>query len=181
MIICVVGQPASGKDIVADYIVEIYGFKKFSSADFIRRDMKKLGITTDRTSINTFVSDMRKKFGNEYPAREIVKSVEGNTVIAGFRNTAEVKVIQEKFRNHLKIIAVEAPIEDRYKRARGRGRIGDDISLERFIKEEETERSHHSGSHEVDRVIKMADITIINDGTKEDLFRKVDECLKTIR
>ncbi len=180
MIISVVGHPASGKDTVADYIGTL-GFKKFSSGDFIRADMKTLGIPEDRTSMNTFASDMRKKFGNSYPAQEIINVIDGNTVIAGFRNTEEIKKFHDTFNDKFKIIATEAPIEIRYQWAKERGRIGDNISLEQFIQEEEKERSQSSGSHEVDAVINMADIVLVNDGTKEDLFKKVDGILEKLK
>ncbi len=180
MIISVVGHPASGKDTVADYI-GTKGFTKFSSGDFIRNDMKTLGIPEDRTSMNRFVTEMRQKFGNGYPAQEIINIIEGDTVIAGFRNTAEVKKFQDAFDGRFKIIAVVAPVDMRHMWAKGRGRIGDDITLEHFIKEEEVEKGHHSGSHEVDKVIESADYTLFNDGTKEDLFKKIDDILLKLK
>ncbi len=180
MIISVVGHPASGKDTVADYI-GTKGFVKFSSSNFIRKDMQTLGIPEDRTSMNRFVSEMRLKFGNSYPAQEIINVMEGDTVIAGFRNTAEIKKFQDTFNGEFKVIAVEAPIDTRFGWAKERGRIGDDITLEHFTKEEEIEKGHHSGSHEVDKVIQMADFTIINNGTKEDLFKKIDDILLELK
>ncbi len=180
IIISVVGQPASGKDTVADYIAT-KGFAEYSSADFIRRDMDKVGIETTRSNMQVFSADMRKKVGNGYPAMYMTENIQGDTVISGFRNTAEVEVFKEKFGDQYKIIAVEAPIETRYKWASDRKRIGDNISFEEFKKEEDNEKANNTGSHEVDKVIGMADIKLINDGTLEDLYGKIDEVLKYIK
>ncbi len=178
-IISVVGQPASGKDTVADYI-KTKGFAEYSSADFIRNDMGKVGIETTRKNMQEFSSEMRKKLGNGYPYFDIVKTISGDTVISGARNTSEIKVMRDKFGDELKVIAVEAPIETRYKWAKERKRIGDNISFEEFKKEEDKEKDNSSGTHEVDKVVEMADIKILNEGTLEDLYKKVDEVLKTI-
>ncbi|HEY4515756.1 MAG TPA: AAA family ATPase [Candidatus Paceibacterota bacterium] len=178
-IIGVVGQPSGGKDTVAEYIGS-KGFVHISSGDYIREDMKALGLPLDRTSMSTFVAQKRKEEGNEYPVRKIADSLTTNTVIAGMRNTAEINLFKEKFGEDFIIVAVEAPIESRYEWAKLRGRASDHISFERFKEEEEKERANNSGAHEVDSVIKMADHTIINDSTKEALFQKVESLLKSI-
>ena len=61
---------------------------------------------------------------------ETIKSIKGNTVISGIRNTEEVEVFRKKLGNIFKLIAVEAPIEIRYSWAKERQRIGDNISLD---------------------------------------------------
>src|SRR5665213_1088816 len=175
-IISVVGHPASGKDTVADYIAE-QGFVKISSSDYLRAEMRKIGSPIDRPSMQAFSSLMRAKLGNGYPATEIIKNISCDTVVSGFRNTEEVKTLQKAFEDQCTVIAVETPSEIRYQWSKGRNRVGDDVSYEDFLKAEELERAHESGSHNLDEVIAMADITIVNDGTKEDLFRKVDEII----
>ncbi len=92
IIIGVVGYPASGKDTVADYIASL-GFTNISSGDFIREEMKKEGMETDRTNMIDFVSVMREKLGDGYPTTEIVKKIKGNTVISGFRNTEDERKV----------------------------------------------------------------------------------------
>ena len=178
-ILGITGHPASGKDTVADYLV-LKGFLKISMGDILREEMQKQGIPTDRAHVHEFVRDMRKKGGNSYPAHEVIKRIRGNTVTCGIRNTEEVRIFREKFATDFKFIAVDAPIDVRYPCAKERRRIGDDISFEQFEIEEERERAHDSGSHEVDLVMAQADFKIINDATKEDLFGKIDKVLSQI-
>ncbi len=83
--------------------------------------------------------------------------------------------MKEKFPNEFKLIAVDAPIETRYTWGKERGRIGDEVSFEQFVKtEEEREKSSKFGKLNTDKVIEMADFILTNDGTKEDLYKKID-------
>ncbi len=174
-IIGVTGHPASGKDTVADYFV-LKGFVNVSGGDLLREKMKKLGLPVDRASVYTFVTEMRAKYGNNYPyEKDIMDSLKGNVVVSGFRNTEELKVFKEKFGDEFTLIAVEALPEVRYMRAKGRDRVGDNISLEAFKEQEEREKNNNSGTHEVDKLISLADIKIENNGTKDELLDKLDK------
>lgn len=140
----------------------------------MREEMQKLGIPIDRSHIHEFVNEMRKKRGNGYLAEETIKKIKGNTVVSGIRNSEEIRIFRENLGNAFKLIVVQTPIAARYVRAKERGRIGDAISFERFKAEEEKEKAAESGSHEVDKVMALADITMSNDGSKEYLFQKID-------
>ena len=175
-IIGVTGHPASGKDTVGDYLVS-KGHTKITMSDILRKEMTKLGIPTDRSSIHNYVTEMREKYGNGYLCQETIKRIKGNTVLSGLRNLEELKIFKEKLGESFKLISVESSIETRYVRAKERGRIGDNISFERFKIEEEEEKNSHSGKFGVDLLIKQADFNITNDGTKEELFKKVDVLL----
>lgn len=178
IIIGVTGHPASGKDVVADYLAS-KGFLKISGGDILREEMAKLGLPIDRSSIHDFVVEKRKERGNGYLSEETIKRVTGDTVISGVRNTDEVRILKEAFGKNFKLIAVETPIEIRFERAKERGRIGDDVSFDKFKEEEEKEKAQESGSHEVDLVIKKADIIIQNDGSIEELFKKIDDFIRS--
>ena len=175
-IIGITGNPASGKDTVGDYLVS-KGYTKITMSDILREEMTKLGIPTDRSSIHNYVTEMREKYGNGYLCQETIKRIKGNTVLSGLRNLEELKIFKERLGESFKLISVESPIETRYVRAKERGRIGDNISFERFKIEEEEEKNSHSGKFGVDLLIKQADFKIMNDGTISELFKKVDSIL----
>jgi dephospho-CoA kinase len=186
-VIGIVGHPASGKDTVAEYLAS-KGYAHISSGEVIRDDMKKLGLDTDRGSIHQYVIQKRQEVGNSYPSQEIIDDIKNKAgilssidlsmgiVVSGFRNTEEVSLFRKEI-SEFKLIAVDAPMENRYTWAKTRGRIGDDITFERFKKEEEQEKAKITGSYQVDAAIGMADILIVNNGTKDDLFNKVNAFL----
>ena len=180
MIIGITGHPGSGKDAAAEYFVR-HGFHLMSGGDFVREIMRKEGIPTDREHVHEFFKKMRGVHGNVYPAHEIVEKITGNTVTAGMRNMAEVAIFRKKFGKDFILLAIDAPLEIRYERVRQRGREGDNISFELFKEQEDRERNMDSGTHEVDTVISAADATILNTGTKEELFAKLNGILMTGR
>mgnify|MGYP003394687780 CR=1 FL=1 len=153
-IIAITGHPASGKDTVADYLVS-KGFNKITMSDILREEMTKLGIVTDRSHIHQFAKEMRQKHGNGYLSEEIIKRLKGDTVISGVRNSKELAIFKEKLGSDFKLIVVEALLEVRYKWAKERRRIGDEVSLEVFKREKDQEKASNSGSHEVDLVISQ--------------------------
>lgn len=178
LVIGIIGQPSSGKDTAANYLAS-KGFQHIHTSDLIREEMRREGIPTDRAHIHDFVKARRAERGLDYVAREAAEKVAGDCVISGFRNTAEVNVFKNKFGKNFILLAVEAPLELRYERARARNRTGDDISFEQFRAEEEAER--RSATHEVDNVIAMADHAIANAGSEEELFKQIDEVLERVK
>jgi len=176
LIIGVTGHPASGKDAVAEYLEE-KGFAHLSGGNILREKMKEKGMSVDRTSVREFAKEMRAKVGNHYPYEELADMVSGDTVVSGLRNLAEMEVFKRKFPDSFLCVGVDCPLEVRYERAASRGRIGDDVTFERFKEEEERERLEDSGSHEVDKVIAEAHAVLDNSGTKEELFEKIEELL----
>ena len=179
IIIGVTGHPASGKDTVGDYLVS-KGYTKITMSDILREEMTKLGILTDRSHIHQYATEMRKKYGNGFLCEKAIKRIKGNTIISGIRNNEELKTFREKLGTDFKLISVTAPIEVRYKWAKERGRIGDDISFERFKLEEDQEKKTDSGSYDVDYVISQADFSIINNSTKEELFTNIDRFISSL-
>lgn len=179
IVIGITGHPASGKDTVADYLVSS-GFLKISGGDILRDQMIELGLPTDRSHVSEYARRAREEKGNGYLAQGMVTKISGNTVISGIRNMTEVSVFRDNLGERFRLVGVETPLEVRYERAQERGRVGDNISLEQFKLEDEKERSSVSGSHEVSIVIESADKVIQNDGTMEDLYKKVDDFLKTL-
>jgi len=72
---------------------------------------------------------------------------------------------------------VDADLEVRYSRIHTRGTSKDNVTLEAFkaiaIHEEEG-----GGKHNIRAVLDMADYTIMNNGTVEELCVKVDEWVR---
>ena len=121
-----------------------------------------------------FSQKMRKVNGNSYPANIAASKIVCDTVISGPRNVAEVDVFKNKFGKNFILVAVDAPIEIRYERVKnGRGRTGDSISFDKFKAQEEAECD--SGTHELKKLLSMANFTIDNSGTENELFNKTND------
>ncbi len=170
------GQPASGKDTVADFFVA-KGFSHVSLGDTLREEMRKQGKPIDRANMSVFAADAKKTRGRAYLAQLAADTVSGNAIISGIRGTAEVEFFRRRFGADFILLVVDAPLATRYARARKRNRPGDDISFEEFRRIEDHERSAASGAQEVDKVIALADHTIDNSGPIEALSAKLEPFL----
>ncbi|TSC69876.1 MAG: hypothetical protein CEO12_686 [Parcubacteria group bacterium Gr01-1014_46] len=179
IIIGITGQPSSGKDTVANYLASL-GFLHVSTSDLIRQEMREQGLPTDRPTMHDFVAERRKERGQGYLAELAVQKIKGDAVVSGLRNTAEIEILRNSFGDKFVLVAVEAPLETRYRWVVGRRRDIIDLTFEQFKAEEEAEKNANEGAFQVDAIIAMADKLILNDGTKEELLKKVDEVMKSI-
>jgi dephospho-CoA kinase len=176
-IIGLCGQPASGKDTVADFFVA-RGFAHISLGDTLREEMRKQGLPVDRARMSVFAAEAKSSRGMAYLAKLAAGKVSANAIISGIRGTAEVEFFRRRFGPDFMLLVVDAPLETRYARARQRNRPGDNISFEEFRRIEDHERAAVSGAQEVDKVIALADLTIDNGGSKEALMARLEHLMQ---
>lgn len=176
MIIGITGTFSSGKDTVAKYL-ESKGWTHVATGDIVREEVVRRGLPLGRDNERQVANDMRQKLGPGWTAAEALKRVRANAIVSGLRNIDEIRILKEHARDQFILIAVDAPVRMRWERGRARGRIGDDVNLGKFIAQEKAEKSGDPSQQQLTRVIAMADVTIQNDGTEEELCKKVDGAL----
>ena len=180
IVIGITGHPVAGKDTIGDYLVT-KGFKKYTFGDILREEMKLLNLPVDRSSMSKFSTERKAELGNDYLCYVMLKKISGDTVTPGVRSTEEVRTFRKELGQKFNLFVVEAPIEKRYEWSKERGKEGDNVTFEEFKRIEDQERNGSTGSQEVDKVIEMADFIIQNDGTKEDLYKKVDDLISSFK
>ncbi len=172
-------EPSSGKDTVAAYLTDNHGFVHVSTGDLVRFYVieNKLGEPT-RPVLHKASNDLRAKHGPDYFAKLALQDEARRLIISGLRNPHEVRAIKDAGGH---IIAVRAPQPLRYERAKQRGRIGDDLTLEEFVRQEEAENAHRDpNGQRVMEVLDLADHTIMNEGELADLHAKIEQVLAKI-
>ncbi len=178
MLIGVTGTMASGKDSVSDYLKE-KGFFHFSLSDAIREECDKRGLQKDRDTLRNLGNKLREEQGDSILAKLAIEAITArgaeNTVITSIRNPEEVRLLKKQ--GAFIFLAVDAPVELRYERAKNRHRESDFVDFETFKKQEEMEMAGGQGKQNLAEVIKMADHVLINDGTVEDLRKKINNIL----
>ncbi|MFH0853149.1 MAG: AAA family ATPase [bacterium] len=184
MIIGITGTFGAGKDTVAEYLEKEKEFKAYSLSDAIRDECRQLNLPIDRDTLQKVGNDLRAKSGLNVLAQRIIQKInqEGqrNAQITSVRNPGEWEEIKKTGQAYL--ISVDAPIELRFQRIKGRQRIDDNIDFEKFKAQEELEQqSTDPASQQLKQMAEMADYTIVNDKTLEELYRKVDEVLEKIQ
>lgn len=177
MIIGLTGTFAAGKDTVAEYLQE-KGFEHFSCGDEIRAIAKERGMEGDRDAQRRLGNELRDEFGPAYLAERIMKkTTKPNVVIAGIRQPAEIKYL--KSHDNFYLIAIDAPIEIRFKRMQERNRAGDPQTVDELVEKEKKEmESIGKNAQKIHECMEMADVVVVNDGDLVYLDKQIDKILK---
>ncbi|MDR0915412.1 MAG: hypothetical protein LBM22_01825 [Endomicrobium sp.] len=166
-IIGLTGLCCSGKDTIANYIANIYGYVHYSLSDVIRSLLYEEMYEPTRINLYHFGITLRKKYGNSVLVRYIFNKMKSNTkyCISSIRHTAEVKELKRI--NGFVLINVVAPVNIRFLRMRSRCRLGDPTNILDFMNMERQENNKESKNaiQQASETAKMATITIVNDAT----------------
>lgn len=182
MIIGLCGYNASGKGAVAE-ILKKENYIYFSLSDIIREECENRNLEKNRENLIAIGNELREKYGANYFAKKILEKINvekekgnKNFIIDSIRNPKEVEEL--KTNNEFVLIGINAPIKLRFERALSRGRNENALTLEEFIAQEEKEKSSNENAQQLDKVYKMANKFIFNDGTLEELKQRLDFVLK---
>lgn len=180
MIIGLTGTAGSGKGSVAEILKE-KGYAYYSCSDYLRVELKKKGIEPTIPKLIELGNSIREEFGTgEIPRRLLKEIKEDKAIVDSIRHPGEIKALKES--GKFVLIAVDAPIEERYKRVQGRKRgIEDDLSFEEFKEKEEKQMNNDDHKQSIKKCIEMADYVLINNGTIDDLNKKVEEILTKLQ
>jgi dephospho-CoA kinase len=179
LILGIAGHPSSGKDTVSEYLVRRYGFRHVSLGDIVRFYVAEHNLGEPTRSLLHDVSNrLRGEQGADYLACLALQTAEPRLAISGLRTIAESTRIQNACGA---ILGITATLEHRYCRALERGRIGEDISLERFSELEASETANPDpAAQNVAAVLAAADFHLTNDGSREDLYAQIDAVLAAL-
>ncbi|MEW5901888.1 MAG: AAA family ATPase [Acidobacteriota bacterium] len=168
------GTNSAGKGEVAAYLGK-KGYAYFSLSDLIREELRKTGKKATRDNLIAAGNALRRRYGPDILARRVMKKVKGKAVIDSIRNTREAAFLRKQ--KGFVLVAVNAPVELRYERAKKRGRPESAGSLEEFIAKEKVEMAAGADGQQLRRCLALADVTLMNDGTLAELHRQIGELL----
>ncbi|MFT7507508.1 MAG: dephospho-CoA kinase [Acidimicrobiales bacterium] len=182
MIIGITGTDGAGKGAVVDYLVKEKGFVHYSARAIWEAEFVKRGIESSRANMRLVANEMRASRGHDflityYLAKKETDGIE-NAVIESIRATAEADTLKA---NGGVLLAADADQSIRYERITARGSSSDNVSLAEFTKHEALEMNDPdpSGMQKA-KVMEMADHTIMNEGTFEELGAQIEEVLEKI-
>ncbi len=177
MIIGITGTNGSGKGTVVDYL-KTKGFAHYSARGFIVSEIERRGLPVDRSTMNQTANDLRLKHSPSYIIEELYKQAEaadGDAIIESVRALGEAEFLRA---HGAKLVAVDADRKLRYERSVARGSHTDHVDFDTWVTQEEREW-HNEAAHDMDvpGVMALADFTIENNGTVEELRAQVDAAL----
>ncbi len=179
MILGITGTNGAGKGTVVDYLVQKHGYTHYSSRAAITEEILKRDLEVNRTNLNEVATDLREKFGPSYIPDLYMKRAKEqgiqDYVIESIRNPFEAEAIKARGG---KILIVDADKNIRYERITARASETDKVSFEEFVAQEDREMTSEDPTNpakmSIHAVMAMADYTLENNGTLEELHAQID-------
>lgn len=186
-LVCLVGMPGAGKSLASDFFARRgYGFVRFGQ---ITLDIVKQGglepIEANESKIRL---EVRKEHGmgafailNIPKIDELLKK--GHVVADGLYSWSEYKILKAKYLEDMIVISIYAPPEMRYNRLANRIMSESDKELRhRPIPREDAKKRDHSELETIEKggPIAMADFTVLNTGTQEELLLELERIARLI-
>lgn len=171
-IIGIAGSFAGGKDTLADYLVEHFNYRHYSTGDMVREEAMRLKGSIERPVLHEVANSMRYEFGAGYFAQKALDKLgdhpqAAGIVVSGLRSLGEAKAIVQ---SGGALLFVDAPVEMRYERMKARQRDDETLKTLEEFKEGES-HEWYSGDTDADfnlRGIKaMAPLQVQNVSTLE--------------
>ena len=169
MIIGITGTLGAGKGTVAAYLARKHNFTYYSVRNFLAQEVLHRGKMVNRDAIAAVAKELFAQHGPTYAVEQLLgQALTGkNVVIESIRSKEEVEYLKAK---GAAVWAVDADEQVRYQRTLKRDASVEQLSFATFVEKEKSEVS-------LKEVIKMADTRLGREGTKEDLYAKVDLAL----
>lgn len=180
LIITLVGMTGAGKSECTDYLKQ-KSYPTLYFGGITVNETKRRGLEINETNEKVVREELRAAEGKEVMAKRIADEIEHlanagqkRIVADGLYSWSEYKFFKERFGNNAVIIAVTAPRHVRHERLAHR-------SVRPFSDEEATRREYNEIEFiEKGGPIANADFTIVNDGSLEDLHKKLDILLREV-
>lgn len=140
LIVCLTGMPGAGKSTIADGL-KSKGFDKITMGNAVREEAARRNIEPTGANLGKLMLELRDKNGPGAVA-ELIKDQIANSksnviLIDGLRSIAEVEVLK-KF-GMVKILAIHASSDTRFKFLSGRGRSDAPNDRQDFVKRDSRE------------------------------------------
>ncbi len=180
MLVGLTGRNASGKSTLVEWFSD-KGLRSVSCSDSIRAWLREQEIETTREALIEGGRELRRRGGAGVLAEMLLGILDGeDAVVDSIRTPAEVGALRG--RGDFVLIEVRADEESRWQRMTSRGRAGDPTEKEAFLSQEAAEASSEDEvGQALDATASLADITVLNDGSIEDLEGKLKEIWSGLR
>jgi dephospho-CoA kinase len=179
IILAVVGLPGAGKTEAIEYLLKKTNWPRVYFGDVTFDEMKRVGLPINEANERMTRERIRKELGmGSYAILSLPKIKElyknSSVIIESLYSWEEYLEMKKEYGDSFKTLAVYASPETRIKRMSNRPIRP--LSKEDVVSRDyaQIENLHQAGP------IARADWTIVNEGTKEDLDKQIDEIIKEL-
>jgi dephospho-CoA kinase len=170
-------MPGAGKGVASEAAKRL-GFEILVLGDVIREETERRGLEPTPQNVGSVMLQVRREEGSGVVAKRLVPKVEASRahtlIVEGIRSEDELRELRSKF--DVLTIAIHASPKTRYQRLVARGRSDDPKTWDTFYERD---------SRELDvglcRVIALADVLLINEGTIDELQSNFNAAINKLK
>ena len=178
MLVGICGKAGSGKDTIGDYLIKEYGFKKISLADPIKRLVKDIFALDDHTVYDRVAREEPLERWDGWTVRELLQYIGTELFRENIDSAIWVKSlwykIQDDKENDYVVSDLRFPNELQF--FRDKAEEGEFIAI-KVVREGCVGRVGLKG-HASEAYDLEGDFEVLNNGTMEQLYNKIDCVLK---
>jgi dephospho-CoA kinase len=175
-LILITGMSGSGKTTLANHFRD-RGVAVVTMGDVIRGLAWEKGLPPTPENLGRLATGIREEGGDDAVAKLCVEKINSMAddivLVDGIRSIREVEVFSKEF--EVALVAVFSPQKTRYDRLMARGRSDDPQDMATFKVRDDRELGF-SLAH----AIALADYTILNEGSLEDLEKEFESLLSRL-
>ena len=179
MIIGLTGTMGAGKSEVVKYL-KSKDFEHYVYSDILKEIAKQRNLEPTRKNLRELGTLIKKETKNMgILSINLLKKIKTDkAVVDGIRNADEIRELRKE--KNVYIIGITAQQRPRYQRLKKRKRAGDPNTFEEFKKADNLENRGKTKGQNINKCLKMADFTINNNATLEQLKENIEKIFQTI-
>lgn len=181
----VVGQIASGKGVLVNWLTGHLGFVSFSLSSIVHAELEKKGKAKfTRQTLQDVGDELRREYGDDVLAQRIIKAIneqkKDRIVIEGIRNPGEIEFLKKN--SNFILIGVKANRELRFKRVLSRGKKWDPKNYEEFLKVDRRDLGvgQKKSGQQVGKCLAYCDYVLTNNKDVGDYEKKIKKIIKEL-
>jgi len=190
-IVALVGMPGSGKT-EAGLVFEKHGFYKERFGQAVLDEVLAKGMEVNEANERNVREELRAEYGMDVMAKKLVKRIEklspSTYVLAdGLYSWEEYLFLKAAYQKDLYVVAIHASPNVRYARLTSEQRKYDPLKDKKAVYRSYTlEQAQSRDRAQIENLhqggpIAMADYHIVNEGTRDELVKKVEALIKEIK
>ena len=175
-VIAISGMPGAGKGVACEAARRL-GFQVLALGDVIREETERRGLKPTPENVGAVMLQVRRDEGPAVVVKRLVPKVEASgsqtVIVEGIRSEDELLELRSKF--DVVTFGIHASPKTRFERLLARGRSDDPKTWDTFY-----ERDSRELNVGLCRVIALADVLLLNEGSIDELQFSFDAAIKKL-
>ncbi len=162
----------AGKSLVAEYLRDKLDLQVFEGSDVLKQEAKVRGIKEPtRENLIDIAEELQKKYGKQIIFEKLLETIDEKWIIPWIRLIEQAKYLREN--SDFTLIYMDSSDDRVFERVLKRNKFWDPVNAEEFSRI--WKRDWQS---DLEKLKNYADLVIENNGSLEDLYKKLDIFIK---